>query len=160
MIEILKKIAISNLIKKNSENKPSTFLNWNSISTILLIIDDKQFSKHQLDVFLQSLNKHIEICFIDSKAKAPTYSDFKSILTKDLNWLGIPKNIKSGNYDLIINACSQNNMAAIALSIINKAKVKCSLFDFHNVYNLMIQPKTNLIDNLKDVVHYLKMITN
>jgi hypothetical protein len=74
--------------------------------------------------------------------------------------MGIPKNIKSGNYDLIINACPQNNTAAIALSVVNKAKVKCSMFDYREVYNLMIQPKANLIDNLKEMVHYLKMITN
>lgn len=160
MIELLKKIAISSLINQNANNKPIAFLNWNSISSVLLIIDDKQISKHQLDVFLQSLNKHIEIYFIDSKAKTPAYSDFKSVLAKDLNWLGLPKNVKSENYDLIINACSQNNTAAIALSVMNKAKVKCSLFDYRNVYNLMIQPKANLIDNLKEMVHYLKMITN
>jgi hypothetical protein len=160
MIEILKKIAISNLINKNSGNKPSAFLNWDRISSILLIIDDKQLNKNQLDVFLESLNKHIEIYFIDSNAKVPAYSDFKSVLAKDLNWMGMPKNIKSGNYDLIINACPQNNTAAIALSVVNKAKVKCSMFDYREVYNLMIQPKANLIDNLKEMVHYLKMITN
>lgn len=160
MIELFKKIAISSLINQNANNKPIAFLNWNSISSVLLIIDDKQISKHQLDVFLQSLNKHIEIYFIDSKAKTPAYNDFKCLIAKDLNWLSLPKNLKPGSFDLIINACSQNNTTAIALSVINKAKVKSSFFEYRNVYNLMIQPKTNLIDSLNEMIHYLKMITN
>ncbi|MCA0431149.1 MAG: hypothetical protein LCH32_11685 [Bacteroidetes bacterium] len=160
MLKGIQNIALKNLIKNYSNNAATNFVNWDKITSILLLIDSNEINKNELDKYLKSSQKHIEIIYFELKAKDPKFKDFKTITNKDVNLLKLPKNKLNGNYDLIINCCSNTNNCAIAFSIQTKAKLKCAFFDFEKVYNLVLQPKNNLIENLKEAEHYLNMIKN
>jgi hypothetical protein len=160
MLKGIQNIALKNLFKNYANYAATNFINWEQITSILLLIDVNEINKNELDKYLKSTQKHIEIIYFDIKSKEPKFKDFKTITSKDVNLLKLPKYKLNNKFDLVINCNSIANSCAIAFSIQTKAKLKCAFFDFEKVYNLVLQPKSNLIENLKEAEHYLKMIKN
>ncbi len=160
MIKIFQNIKLNNLIKRNQINSALQFVNFNNIKQLIILVDEDDVNKNELDKFISKLNFNVTIVFINSKAKEAKFKDYQSITKQDVNWLLMPKKQIEGNYDVLINCCKIDNVCAIALSIQTNSKLKCAFFDFKTVFNLILNPKNNLIEMLNEMEHYLKMIKN
>jgi len=168
---MLKTIAeISLKSKVNRENEPikKQFLPWDRIEKIAIVIrkhDD--LNKSEIDRFVEATQKYIEIFFVELDSKLPTYSDWHCFSKKDKSLLKLPKNnlikeLKKKQFDLVINTSTEDDLFSIALSSSLLSVIQCDSSDRFNNADLIIKKndKYSIIDYLKEVIKYLKMIKN
>lgn len=167
MLKKLADIQVKSTIK-NLGNQTKTFIPWQNIHKIALVLNHSQnVNKSAIDKFVSKHQKFVEVYFIEETAKAATYADWQSIIKTDLNLLKLPKstflkNLNQKKYDLVINTCDENDRIAKSITTAIQANYKCGAFDNFSQTNLVIKKNEpfSLIDYLEETIKYLKMIHN
>lgn len=158
--------TIKNLLQRKHSATPRKFINWSEARSITLILEQENpFSRHEIDSFLKGLDKHIEVMFINLKAKTPEYGDWTCYTRKDLNLLGMPKRpllqqLQKQRCDLVINTAMKNAAFSSAIASAITSSCVCSANDHLGHGDLHIKRRDDqvLTDYLRQVIHYLKMI--
>lgn len=166
MLTKLSELILKAKIRKDNAIRNRKFLSWDEITKIALIIDKEQnLNKSVLDKFIERTQKHVEVFHLELQSKEPSYHDWQCFGKKDKSVLKLPKNnkltaLKSKQFDLVINTCSENDFFSTALVSSLNAPLKCGLGNRFNDCDLIVKRSetTNLIKYLDDVTHYLKMI--
>jgi len=164
------KRTIANIVLKSRKafesKRKGAFLSWDSISKIALIISKRDnINKSQVDQFIASTKKYVEVFYIELDSKVPTYSDWICFTKKDKTFLGIPtasviQGLRGKQFDIVINTCQEIEIYSTAISGILHAPINCGSTNQYNDTHLVIKKKgiTNFMDYLHEVVRYLKMI--
>ncbi len=166
MLNKLAEITLKSQVAKDNSAAPKQFLPWDKIQKVALVISkDQTINKSTIDKFITDSQKHVEVFFIELQSKEKSFGDWKCFTKKDKSILNLPKKpvtdeINSKKFDLVINAATNFNLFASALTSSLKAPVKCGQNSNYNEVQLIIQKTEpfNLINYLNDVVKYLKMI--
>ena len=153
-------------IVQQSKTRQKQFLNWENIFIIALIIDEKEaINKSELDKFVESLKKYIEVFLVEINSAQASYGDFKCVTKKDKTILGLPKTVflaepKAKKYDLIITVSNKHKLFSANLISQLSSPFKCGSSDLFGELDLVIErnESQNLIVYLKEVVRYLQMI--
>lgn len=166
MLNKLSERILKSKIKKDNALRSRAFLPWDKIDKIALIISNEEaLNKSAIDKYLERTKKYVEVFHIELKSKEPTYNDWECFAKKDKSVLKFPKNnklnkLKSKHFDLVINACPQDELFSTALASTLNAPLKCGSGSRFNDCDLIIKrtERTELLKYLDDVTHYLKMI--
>lgn len=166
MLNKLAEITLKSQVAKDNSATQKQFLPWDKIQKIALVISkDSTINKSAIDKFIGDSQKHVEVFFIELQSKEKSFGDWKCFTKKDKSLLNLPKKpvaneINSKKFDLVINAATNFNLFASAITSILKAPIKCGQNNDNNEVQLIIQKTEpfNLINYLNDVVKYLKMI--
>ena len=168
MRKFLADIQLKSIIKNFESSKNKQFLTWTNIQKIALVLNSKEnINKSQIDQFIVKLQKYVEVYYVEDQAKAPTYADWQSVLKHDLNFLHLPKSTllnkwHEKQFDLVINACNEDDAVAQSIAAALQANFKCATSEKVKDSNLVIKRSVNnkTIDYLEELVKYLKMIKN
>ncbi|MGZ3920410.1 MAG: DUF6913 domain-containing protein, partial [Bacteroidia bacterium] len=142
------------------------FLNWDKIEKIALILDNAQpINKNELDKFIESTKKYIDVYYLELNSKNPSFADWICFTKKDRTFLNLPKShvessIKNRQYQLVINTAEKYPLfAAHLLSQINPP-YSCGIQNLFGETDLIVEKNTsvNIVEYLKDVKKYLEMI--
>lgn len=153
---------------KNNANKGRSFMPWDKIKTIALVVDSKNANnKSQLDKFIYETDKVVDVYYIDGHVKESAIMNFIAFTRSDKSLVGLPnskalKKIQNKEYDLLINAAFDELDFASVLSVAIKTSCRSGFQSRLNELDLIIKrnPNQNLIAYLGEVVNYLKMIRN
>lgn len=161
---IAKYLTRSGITSENSKRQRQ-FLSWNKIEKIALLIDDKKLSKNEIDKFIDSIKKYVEVFYVELSSKEPPYADWKCFVKKNKNFLGLPNTqtidlVKGKKFDVVINACIKKDLYAANLTSQFKASFKCGHTNLYGELDLIIEKTEgqNLSSYLKEVQRYLEMI--
>jgi hypothetical protein len=168
---MLKSVAghtVKSLVRKKTNQAFKKFLNWDEIRSIALVIEDVEMvSKQAVDTLLDEFKKHSDVFYLELKTKNPSYGDWHCLTKKDKNLIGLPKKklldtFKTKKYDLIINTARQFIFYSAALSSSLQSTCTCSSSEEFGHSDLIIKRASNqgLIDYLREVLRYLKMINS
>lgn len=166
MLRSIAQISLRSKIKRDNLERQKKFLPWDKIEKIALIIDkDTALNKSALDKFVEDTKKYIQVFYVETSSKEPTYHDWNCFSKKDRSLLNLPKKdletqLKQQRFDVVINTCSEDNLFSASLCSSLSAYLKCSRSEGHNVSDLIIKKSEpfNIIAYLNDVIKYLKMI--
>jgi hypothetical protein len=155
-------------LKRGRLLQKKQFKNWDTIGTVALVLHANEgISKNELDIFLNKLNKPVQVFFVDPKAKMPAYADWQCIIAQDMNLLHIPKTVclqklHQLTFDLVINAGAPQDLDIQNVAAALQANFKCGTYDNLADTNLVITRGNQqaLSAYLKEVVKYLQMIKN
>lgn len=158
--------SLKNLLHRKKSRTARNFLNWHEAKTITLILEQEEsLSRHEIDLFLNQLDKHVEVLFIESRSKIPSYSDWTCYTKKDFSLLSLPKKnillqLHKRKSDLVINTTMRNGGFSAALASSINCPCVCSASDHYGHGDLHIKRRDDqpLLDYLRQVIHYLKMI--
>lgn len=166
MLNKLAEITLKSQVAKDNSATQKQFLPWDKIQKVALVISkDQTINKSAIDKFISDSQKHVEVFFIELNSKEKSFGDWKCFTKKEKSLLNLPKKpildeLQSKKFDLVINASTNFNLFASAITSGIKAPVKCGQHNGFNEVQLIIQKTEpfNLINYLNDVVKYLKMI--
>ncbi|HQQ95369.1 MAG TPA: hypothetical protein PLQ93_12495 [Bacteroidia bacterium] len=166
MIRTLAGLQIRNRLKVSKAFQGRHFPEWQSIKSIGLIIEDKEgVSREKLDRFIQSLDKFVEVYFLELKSRKASYADWICFDRSSRNVLGLPvkrhiQPIKKKHHDLVINTVTGSVAFAAALCAEIESACVCTCSDEYGHGDMIIQRQTNqdLLGYLNQVTHYLKLI--
>ena len=166
MFSLIAKILLASKVRHDNNLRQKKFMPWDKIEKIALIINkEATVNKSAIDKFIDDTKKYIEVFYIETKSKHASFGDWKCFLKKDSSILNLPKKtieaeLKHKRYDLVINTCKANNLFSAYLSSSLAASFKCASSGRFMDADLIIRraDPDNLLDFLKDTVHYLKMI--
>ncbi|MCE3229510.1 MAG: hypothetical protein K0S32_4061 [Bacteroidetes bacterium] len=152
-------------IEKENPKRQKQFLSWEKIDKIVLVIDNaSSLSKHELDKFIDSTKKNIEVLFLEPKSKQASYGDWKCLTKKEKSFLGLPteqvfSDLRNKKYNLVINTAFGHSLYAANLISAIPADFKCGANNLYGELDLIIEKKDqNIVSYLKDVIKYLQMI--
>ncbi len=145
---------------------PRSFLPWDHIQRMAVIIGaESQPAKHAVDQFILETKKFVEVFFIETRSKVPSYNDWICFIKKDKSFLDLPKadienSLKQKKFDLVINTCDAANVFSAAVSASLSAPLKSAPSQrFHDAHLIIRKnPNKNVLDYLNDTLHYLRMI--
>jgi len=166
MFPYLSRIILRTRIKRNQASRQKRFLPWEKIESIALILNQNDsINKSAIDKFVSETKKYIEVFYIEIKSKEPSYGDWICICKKDRSVLNLPNKkteivLKNKKFDLVINACADEDLFSAAIFSSLSAPYKCAGSSVFIDADLVITPAKprNVINYLNDAVHYLKMI--
>lgn len=162
---------ISNILLKTQLARENTatkkqFLKWDAIEKIAIIVDNTTpINKSLMDTFCIDTKCYVEVYYVELNSKEATYADWKCYTKKHKTIFNLPKQLylnelKSKQFNCVINTCNQQNLFAISLQSALQASLNCSDNNDYNQTDLIILklPQSTVISYLNDVIHYLKMI--
>lgn len=166
MFRWLSEIVLRSLVTKNNAAQKQQFLPWEKTEKIALIIGHSpQLNKSAIDKFIEGTKKFVEVFYVETRSKVPSYADWRCFSKKDATWLQLPNSkagepIAAARYDLVINTSDESDLFATALCSMLQGTCKCGSFEKFDTANLIIQPRPSagLLDHLNETVRYLKMI--
>ena len=161
-------IALRLIRRKDTPKALKQFLNWNQVSTVLIISYDNQLA--DIVEFINTCKKDgisVQVIIIyEGKPEHAQKPHFGHIIfdKKQFNFFGIPteaglKKINPDSFDVLINLGDSHQIKSLGLSKLLTSK--CKISSFRNpVFDLSIDSdKTLYISNyLNQVVVYLNMI--
>ncbi len=153
---------------KSSGDKGRSFISWEKIKSIALVVDSKNANnKNLIDKFIYESDKIIDVYYIDLQVKESTIKNFISFNKTEKSFFGLPNSkantkIKNQKYDLLINASFDELDYSSVLINTLKSTCRCGFKSRLNELDLIIErsQNQNLIAYLNEVVNYLKMIRN
>jgi hypothetical protein len=153
-------------LKQNSDLVQHNFLSWNKVQKIALIISkENNINRSAIDQWVSNTKKYVEVFFVETSSKSPSYADWHCFTKKEKGFLNLPKSeieaqLQKKEFDLVINCGSAENFFAAALLLALKAPFKCSSENELQDANLIVKKSEsgNLITHLQDTVRYLEMI--
>lgn len=165
----LKQVIFSYLLNsKDSSNNQKQFVNWNQLSTILIIAYDNQLS-NCVDFINACKKDNISINVVviyEGKIEQAPQPNFEHVLLdkKQFNFIGIPKEealqkLNSKTVDCLINLGEEGQLKALGLSKLVGAK--CKIGNFKNtIFDITIEEtqSKNASYFLQQVIVYLNMI--
>jgi hypothetical protein len=168
MLKTIAGFKIRSKVRLRKTNEGRSFPEWSRINRIALVIEEENnVSKQQMDNFLKSVQKYTEVYYLELNRKSASYSDWNCIYRKGKSLLGLPtKEIENQalrqSYDLVINAVQSSASFATALCCDFRSNCLCSCSDFFGHSDLIIKRHENqtLVSYLEEVVRYIKMIKN
>ena len=163
----IKEIILKSRLK-SSADKGKSFMPWDKIKTIALVLDSKNANnKSQLDKFIYETDKVVDVYYIDGHVKESAIKNFIAFTRSDKSFFGLPNTkalskIQNKKYDLLINAAFDELDYASVLSNTIKTSCRSGFESRLNELDLIIKRNANqnLIAYLGEVVNYLKMIRN
>jgi hypothetical protein len=166
MLRPIARIALRLKIKRDNMRRQKKFVPWERIEKIALIIDNENgLNKSALDRFVEETKKYIQVFFVETRSKQPSYHDWTCFSKKDRSLLSLPtkrleSELRHKRFDVVINACAGNNLFSTSISSSLSADLKCGLTNDYDVSDLIVKRTDSftLVDYLSEVVRYLKMI--
>jgi len=167
MLSQIAEYRIKKLVSLKKSTSGKNFMNWSQIHSIALIIDEtEKNSKRELDSFLEKLNKHVEVFFLELHAKNKSFGDWNCFLKSDKTMLGLPKktrlqSLKSRRFDVILQITStKSTLFSIALSASFDSNFTVGPTGDFNHNDLIIKrgKEIKIVPYLEDIIHYLEMI--
>lgn len=166
MLKFLAKIVLKKIIASENSARKKQFVSWENINRVALLIDREDLrDKRSIDKFIEESKKHVEVFFIETKAKEASFHDWHCFSKKDRNFLALPNKrtfleLKNKNFDVCVNTCVAENLFSEAVHATLKAPLKCGTHPQNSISDLMIEKdeSSGLNNYLNDVVRYLKMI--
>lgn len=166
MFVIIAEIILKESLKKIQLTKTKSYLNWDKIDKIALIVNNQDLSdKTAFDKYINNMGKKIEVFYIELISQEITSSEWQCLSKRDVNFLGLLKKNKrelfdSKKYDVIINTSDDNILFSNSLASALKSTMSVSVSNRYNNFDLVIkkQKPFNLINYIEDVIRYLKMI--
>lgn len=154
-----------NVVKESALRKKQ-FLSWTKIQKIALIIDEKKaISKNEIDKFIESTGKYVEVFFVELSNKEASFADWKCFTGKDKNLLNLPKQavldaLKGKKFDLVINVSTNHPLFCVNLLLALQTDFICGNNDQFGELDLIIERKESqsLMTYLNEVKKYLEMI--
>lgn len=165
MLGWLAKYITRERVQSDNKNRKKQFLSWKKVEKIVLLIDEKDVNRNEIDRILESTKKYIEVIYVQTSSKQASYGDWKCLVNKNKTFLGLPNAVTNAlfrdkRYDIVINLCRQHALFAANLTSQLKAAFKCGFNNLFGELDLIIEGKQNqnLVSSLKDVEKYLQMI--
>lgn len=166
MFSSIAKIILRSRIREENSKRQKKFLPWDKIDKIALIVEkDASLNKSMIDRFIEETKKYVEVFYIETTSKHPSFADWNCFSKKDRSLWNLPKKnmdseLQNKKFDAVINTCPENNLFALAICSSLPAHLKCSENDGFNLADLIIKKTEpfNLRSYLEDTVKYLKMI--
>ncbi len=166
MFAPLARFSLQSQIRKDNLIRKKQFLPWEKVEKIALILQQHEsINKSAVDRFMDSTNKFVEVFYIDLKAKAPAYADWRCFSKKDASLLALPRQtilreLKNKTFDLVIATPGNSPLFTAALVSGLKAPFKCGFSQAFNNVDLIIEKPGayQLMSYLDDALRYLKMI--
>lgn len=166
MLGFIARIKLRSAVQNDSRNRRKTFLPWDKIEKIALVIEKEDApGKNAIDKFVDDTKKFVEVFYIETGSKLPSYADWQCFSKKDRSVFNLPKSglmssLRKKQFDVVINTCNGANLYAAAISSAIPATLKCATGSHYNYADLIIRKTSagNLIQYLNDTVKYLKMI--
>jgi hypothetical protein len=139
---------------------------WEMISRIALVLSARTPPpKHEIDRFVEKTGKFVEVFYVETDAKKPTYSDWRCFTRADADGWKLPKKkvmqeLASRHYDLVLNVAPSSDRFAVLLGAMIPAGLLCSSHNRYKEADLVISSATsgNVSDYLSEVLRYLQMI--
>lgn len=165
MLLFLSKWKLQSKIRQKTD-VTKTFLSWDKINSLAIIIgQDPQLNRNALDKWTGDTKKLVEIFYVETQSKLPSYGDWNCFIKKDKTFLDLPKKevenaLLNKKYDLVINTSDSDDLYSAALLNLLSAPFKCAASENFQDANLIVRPsvKGNLIHQLQDTLRYLQMI--
>jgi hypothetical protein len=166
MLTPFAKIVVNSKIRKENLMRQKKFVPWENIERIALIIhQEDRVNKSAIDKFVNDTKKYVEVFYIETRSKQPTYGDWNCLSKKDVSFLNLPKKtletqLKNKNFDVVINTCKDNDLFSASVCSSLQAFLKCAGSSHLSEADLIIRKTEpfDLIYYLHDIVKYLKMI--
>lgn len=166
MFKSLANYFTKSAIEKLNSVRQKRFLNWDKIEKIALIIDNTQpINKNELDNFIDSTKKYVDVFLIELNAKQASYADWICFTSKDKTLLNLPKThieltLKNRNYNLAINVTDKYSLFAANLMSQINSPYTCGTGNLFGEVDLIIEKKetTSQVLYLNQVIKYLGMI--
>lgn len=157
---------IDGKIKQASSKVKKTFVEWNDVQSIVILVSSEQYTDSAFKNFVTKNDKKIE-CVVFHSDKISSTDCFLSINKKDLNILGLPQpelieKIENKNADILI--CADFNDTLIMKSLTGLIGAKCKVgmegLSYSKLFDISIALKgsVSLENYLKETANYLKMI--
>ena len=166
MVQSISKIVLKSRIKTANSLRKKNFLSWDKIDKIALILENEpNFSKHEIDTFIEQSKKYMEVYFVQTTSKQASYSDWTCFTKQDKSLFGLPKksillSVLGKKFDLVINTCKQDNLFATSIGNAALATLNCSTNKIYDEADIIMNRPADqkLIDYLKNMLTYLQMI--
>lgn len=166
MVRSIGKILVKSKLKKTELSRNKGFLPWDKVNKLAILIEkDAEFSKFELDEFIDKCKKMVDIYYLETSNKIATFSDWNCLTKNHKSLFGLPiksveQNILTKKYDLIINTCKSENLYAISLAISAQATMHCGFENNFNEPDFVVLKSGNqkLIGYLTNLMNYLKML--
>ena len=158
--------SLRKLLSRKGPVQGKNFLSWSAIGQVILILEQEEgLSRQEIDQLIKQLDRHVEIFYIESRAKHPSYADWLCFTRKQRNFFSMPKKevlreVHRKNTDLVINTTLHHPGFSSALATAVQSRLVCASSDQQYHFDLLVErsQKQSLPDYLKQVVHYLNMI--
>lgn len=166
MFQSLGKIILRSKIKNLSLPQKKNFLPWDNIEKIALIINEEEsLNKSMIDKFIDDTKKHVEVFYLETRSKQKTYHDWHCFSKKERSLFYLPtkqaeSELKTKQFDVVINACGEKNLFAFAVSSSLKTLLRCGYNNSYNLADLIVlnSGSDKIVNYLENTVKYLKMI--
>jgi hypothetical protein len=166
MLRYIAGIAMRNEARQKAKRRQRNFLNWDRVQRVAIILDGaRQTNKQALDLLIESMHKYVEVFYVETRSKLPSFSDWHCFTRKDRNALLLPNKkivgfLRERKFDLVINAAV--DLFADAVLVYLPATLKCGRRDGFGDTDLVITEgtATEATGYLQQVITYLKMIRN
>jgi hypothetical protein len=165
-MRFIAKIILNYNVSRENKQREKKFVPWEKVEKIALILNNKDnINKSAIDRLIDETKKYIEVFYIETNSKQPTFGDWKCFSKNDKTFLGLPKknmldDLKRKKYDVVINTCGEQNLFSTALCASLPGYLKCHSSDNLGYADLIIKKTEpySLLLYLDTVIKYLKMI--
>jgi hypothetical protein len=167
-VSIIHNIALRLISKKEVPKAHKQFLNWNKVSSVLIIAYDNQLA--DIVEFINTCKKDsikVQVAVLyDGKPEQAPKPHFEHVILdkKQFSFLGMPvadclQKLHATPIDVLIDLGDETQIKSMALSKLVTAKCKVSSFQ-NDMFDISIgtEKKLHISDYLKQVVVYLNMI--
>ena len=166
MLGLLRDIHLHWRIRSRMSEKRNMPLSWDDIQRVALIVSNKvPLSKNEVDRFIESTGKYVEVIYIEKDTSKPSFADWTCLTRERINFLGLPKDrildeLSGKKFDLVINATPGADRVAAMISAAMNARMRCSASSKHREADLIITATTTgtMGEYLTEVLRYLQMI--
>lgn len=166
MFQSLGKIILRSQIKNRTLPQKKNFLPWDNIEKMAIIVDEgESLNKSVIDKFIDDTKKHVEVFYLETRSKQKTYHDWHCFSRKERSLFYLPtkqteSELKSKQFDVVINTCNETNLFAFAVSSHLKTLLRCGNNSTFNLADLIItnSGSDKTLNYLENTVKYLKMI--
>lgn len=124
MLKKISAFALRRHIDKQNKLYPHKFKTWERIERIALIIHEQdQINKTDLLKYIEEIDKHVEIFYLEPESKISSHQEWFCITKKETSVLNLISNkklleLKEKVFDIVINSCSDNDQLAHSLKCI------------------------------------------
>jgi hypothetical protein len=135
---------------------------WNSVSRLAIILSDRSdVNKSGIDRFVEETGKYVEVFYVETGARKPSYADWNCLTRKHSTAMDTPRRevlagMKGKRFDVVINAATDRFSAVLSGSI--NAALRCACTPKYREADLVITNTNGLGDYLSQVLRYLRMI--
>lgn len=156
-------VLLEYLSRRYGAGMPVRILGWDEVRTVALLIAEP-VNKHEVDRWIAESGKHVEVFYLQQRARAPLHPDWTCITKKDIRFPGVPKagvtkRLGSGRFDMLINTNSHNGIISTIVSSAIAAGYRCTADErIIDAHLLVARTQPAVHEYLREVVRYLKMI--